>query len=74
MHDPISTFVEMKSADKNRRNLFAEMAISRLKEKLAGRYLTFLEMTPQQQITRLLKDARDPENLCKMFAGWMAFL
>lgn len=54
LHDPISTFAEMKTVDKNSRNLFAEMAISRLKEKLAGRDLTYAEMNSQQQVNKIL--------------------
>ncbi|KAI1720709.1 phosphatidylinositol 3- and 4-kinase domain-containing protein [Ditylenchus destructor] len=75
LHDPISTFKSDKmKTDKNQRNLFAEMAILRLKEKLAGRDLTYAEMNAPEQVAQLIKDARDPENLSRMFAGWMPFL
>lgn len=46
LHDPISTFVAAKSA----RNLFAETAISRLREKLGGRDLSYAGMTIEQQV------------------------
>lgn len=40
----------MKKSDVNQRNLFAEMAILRLKEKLAGRDLSYSEMNAKQQV------------------------
>uniref|UniRef100_A0A915CWD5 non-specific serine/threonine protein kinase n=1 Tax=Ditylenchus dipsaci TaxID=166011 RepID=A0A915CWD5_9BILA len=78
LYDPISSLKSRLSLDKRmdkaQRNLFAECAISRLKEKLAGRDLTYAEMNAEEQMTRLIADARNPENLCQMFAGWLAFL
>jgi ataxia telangiectasia mutated family protein len=72
LHDPVSTFKEQSQS--KGQPLFAEMAILRLREKLAGRDLTYSEMTAEQQVTQLIKTARDPENLSRMFVGWMPFI
>lgn len=40
----------MKKSNANQRNLFAEMAILRLKEKLAGRDLSYAETNAEQQV------------------------
>uniref|UniRef100_A0A915D0N3 PI3K/PI4K catalytic domain-containing protein n=1 Tax=Ditylenchus dipsaci TaxID=166011 RepID=A0A915D0N3_9BILA len=55
LYDPISSLKSRLSLDKRmdkaQRNLFAECAISRLKEKLAGRDLTYAEMNAEEQWT-----------------------
>jgi hypothetical protein len=49
LHDPISTFLDNASFQDNR-HFFAETAILRLREKLAGRDLTLVETSSDQQV------------------------
>ncbi|VDK69084.1 unnamed protein product, partial [Onchocerca ochengi] len=51
----------------------ATLAICRLHDKLAG-IENRIYMDPSQQVSHLIKEASNPENLARMFAGWMPFL
>uniref|UniRef100_A0A8R1XZ51 non-specific serine/threonine protein kinase n=1 Tax=Onchocerca volvulus TaxID=6282 RepID=A0A8R1XZ51_ONCVO len=51
----------------------ATLAICRLRDKLAG-IENRIYMDPSQQVSHLIKEASNPENLARMFAGWMPFL
>uniref|UniRef100_A0A914PKF1 non-specific serine/threonine protein kinase n=1 Tax=Panagrolaimus davidi TaxID=227884 RepID=A0A914PKF1_9BILA len=73
VHDPVSTFAAV-SSQTNNRHFVAEAAISRLKEKLAGRDSSLFVLTPEQQVCNLIQDATNPENLSKVFVGWMPFI
>uniref|UniRef100_A0A158Q8F1 non-specific serine/threonine protein kinase n=1 Tax=Elaeophora elaphi TaxID=1147741 RepID=A0A158Q8F1_9BILA len=52
---------------------FATLAICRLRDKLAG-VENGIYVDSSQQVSHLIKEASDPENLARMFAGWMPFL
>ena len=56
-------------------NREAERSLVRIKEKLAGRVADTSEaLAVEGQVRALLDEARDPENLCRMFDGWAAWL
>ena len=78
LHDPVSTFAAKpigNNMDGNQpRHFVAETAISRLKEKLAGRGLSLQVLTAEQQVDKLLQEATDVENLCRVYVGWMPFI
>ena len=78
LHDPVSTFAAKPMGnnmdDNQPRHFVAETAISRLKEKLAGRGLSLQVMTAEQQVNKLLQQATDVENLCRVYVGWMPFI
>ncbi|MFH4975342.1 hypothetical protein AB6A40_002051 [Gnathostoma spinigerum] len=67
-HDPLSSF-----SDIGRKDHFSSVAVCRLREKLAGKE-NHVTMDAHQQISYLIKEATDPENLAQMFSGWMPFL
>ncbi|XP_017776533.1 PREDICTED: serine-protein kinase ATM [Nicrophorus vespilloides] len=54
-------------------NLTAERALSRLRQKLLGiEWGQFY--TVEQQVARLIQEAKNPENLSKLFCGWRPYL
>ena len=56
-------------------NREAELALVRIQDKLAGRVAGTSEaLAVEGQVQALLDEARDPENLCRMFDGWAAWL
>ncbi|CAG9539209.1 unnamed protein product [Cercopithifilaria johnstoni] len=67
LHDPLTKYRGENG------NQFAALAICRLRDKLAG-VENRIYMDPSQQVSHLIKEASDPENLARMFAGWMPFL
>ncbi|KAF0295032.1 Serine-protein kinase ATM [Amphibalanus amphitrite] len=54
-------------------NRQAERALARLAEKLRGQEAGQV-MTCAAQVSHLIQQARDPENLCRLFNGWQAYL
>lgn len=61
--------------DKGERNLTAERALIRVKEKLMGKEYGATGMsTVEAQIDRLVEQAINPSNLCKLFPGWQPYL
>ncbi|EJW88877.1 phosphatidylinositol 3-and 4-kinase [Wuchereria bancrofti] len=68
LHDPLTKYLDGENG-----NQFATLAICRLRDKLAG-VENRIYMDPSQQVSHLIKEASDPENLARMFAGWMPFL
>lgn len=54
-------------------NISAERALIRLKEKLQGTEDGSVKSV-EGQVGRLIQQARDPENLCRLFNGWQAYL
>ena len=54
----------------------AERALLRIRDKLAGRVMSRSNeaLAVEGQVRALLDEARDPENLCRMFDGWAAWL
>uniref|UniRef100_A0A7E4VXJ7 non-specific serine/threonine protein kinase n=1 Tax=Panagrellus redivivus TaxID=6233 RepID=A0A7E4VXJ7_PANRE len=73
IHDPVSTFAVVaphSQGQQKPRHLVAESAISRLREKLAGRDFDMREMPAERQVDRLLCDALNVEYLSQIFIGW----
>jgi len=54
-------------------NLDAERALMRVKQKLEGYEVGELRSI-HGQVQQLIHDARDPARLCRMYAGWAAWL
>ncbi|XP_037068925.1 serine-protein kinase ATM-like [Pollicipes pollicipes] len=54
-------------------NRQAERALARLDEKLRGQEMGRL-MDCAAQVGHLIQQARDPDNLCRLFSGWQAYL
>ena len=56
-------------------NREAERALLRIQDKLAGRVAGHSDaLAVEGQVRALLDEARDPENLCRMYDGWAAWL
>ncbi|TKR93755.1 hypothetical protein L596_008156 [Steinernema carpocapsae] len=76
--DPVSSFriiSKIKDEVKDAEKTFSKTALSRFKLKLQG--IDLLELTyrtPEDQTSSLIDDARHPENLARMFKGWMALI
>ncbi|CAD5206501.1 unnamed protein product [Bursaphelenchus okinawaensis] len=71
--DPMSKF-DVGKHDVGETSLLAETAIARMKAKLDGTDVGYVRASPEAQMTNLIKSATDPENLSKMFHGWMPFI
>ena len=57
------------------RNAHAELVLLRIQQKLDGRVHGGRErLAIQGQVRQLIDEARDPENLCRMYHGWAAWL
>ncbi|XP_034946679.1 serine-protein kinase ATM [Chelonus insularis] len=54
-------------------NKVAEKALLRLEQKLQGTE-DGLQTSIPGQVERLIQEARDPANLCRLFYGWQAYL
>lgn len=66
-------FITYAAADNQGFNKVAERALTRIRLKLEG-----LEegttTSIEGQINRLIQQAKDPQNLCKIFHGWQPYL
>lgn len=52
----------------------AQMALDRIEDKLSGTdYDKGIVLSVEEQVKRLIHDARNVENLCTLFLGWCAF-
>lgn len=52
----------------------AQMALDRIEDKLSGTdYDKGIVLSVEDQVQRLIDDARNVENLCTLFLGWCAF-
>ncbi|MPC92284.1 Serine-protein kinase ATM [Portunus trituberculatus] len=51
----------------------AERVVLKMRQKLVGMEEGFPSSVPDQ-VTRLLQDATSPSNLCRLFAGWQAYV
>ncbi|KAH9519352.1 hypothetical protein Btru_075317 [Bulinus truncatus] len=54
-------------------NKMAERTLLRLKQKLNGQEEN-AHLSISGQVNYLIQKASDPRNLCKLFAGWQAYL
>lgn len=59
--------------DETPSNISAERALIRLKEKLQGTE-DGSATSVEGQVGKLIQQARDPENLCRLYHGWQAYL
>lgn len=55
-------------------NKTAERALARLRLKLQGMEEEGIATSIEGQVNRLIQQAKDPANLCKLFHGWQAYL
>ena len=54
-------------------NKVAERVLLRLRQKLAG-VEDNVTLSISGQINHLIQEARDPKNLCRVFAGWQPYI
>ncbi|KAG8185655.1 hypothetical protein JTE90_008926 [Oedothorax gibbosus] len=85
LHDPLYEWAvpACKSATKsssasnsqngNEVNTLAERALMRLQQKLQG-LEEGVAMSTEGQVNLLIQQARDPNNLCRIYAGWQPYL
>lgn len=68
--------LESTSNDQEKKNFMAQRALLRIQSKLEGidedRFSTCANV--EVQVNRLINDATNPTNLCKLFCGWDAYL
>lgn len=57
----------------NDKNKIAERILFRLRQKLQG-YENGLKLSCTGQVNLLISEAINPENLCKLYAGWQPYL
>lgn len=62
----------LSTSNTQSRNLTAERALIRLEAKLNGKEVGV--STIESQVARLIHDATNPENLCKLFVGFQPYL
>lgn len=56
-------------------NAMAERALIRLEEKLDGKHVSRSDITTVEgHVEILINEAMNPDNLCKLFVGWQAYL
>lgn len=56
-------------------NAMAARALMRLREKLDGKHTSRGEpATVEGHVETLIREAMDTYNLCRLFAGWQAYL
>ncbi|GFT76845.1 serine-protein kinase ATM, partial [Nephila pilipes] len=61
------------SNSQNEVNTLAERALMRLQQKLQG-LEEGVAMSTEGQVNLLIQQARDPNNLCRIYAGWQPYL
>lgn len=54
-------------------NKLAERALLRIEQKLQGTE-DGISSSISGQVERLIQQARDPRNLCRLYSGWQAYL
>ncbi|CAL1273891.1 unnamed protein product [Larinioides sclopetarius] len=85
LHDPLyewsvpagkssqKTSTASTSNSQNEVNTLAERALMRLQQKLQG-LEEGVAMSTEGQVNLLIQQARDPNNLCRIYAGWQPYL
>ena len=64
-HDPLSKW---------RNRIDAERTVARVKQKLHGTEDSYgAALSCEGQVRKLIADAQDYENLCRMYTGWRAW-
>lgn len=64
---------EILSIGSTGRNKTAERALIRIEQKLQGTE-EGLASSVSGQVERLIQQARDPANLCRLYCGWQPYL
>jgi ataxia telangiectasia mutated family protein len=54
-------------------NKVAERVLLRLRQKLGG-FEEGVQLSVTGQVNHLIREARDPKNLCRLFPGWQAYI
>jgi len=54
-------------------NKVAERVLLRLKQKLSG-FEDGVQLSIAGQVNHLIQEARDVNNLCRLFPGWQAYI
>ncbi|GFQ77962.1 serine-protein kinase ATM [Trichonephila clavata] len=82
LHDPLYEWSipaatqknnNISSNSQNEVNTLAERALMRLQQKLQG-LEEGVAMSTEGQVNLLIQQARDPNNLCRIYAGWQPYL
>ena len=55
------------------RNRVAERVLLRLHQKLQG-VEDGVQLSTSGQVNHLIQEARDPQNLCRLFPGWQPYI
>jgi phosphatidylinositol kinase/protein kinase (PI-3 family) len=55
-------------------NAAAQAALIRVQNRLRGQDFSQTNLSIDAQVNRLISEAVDPDNLCKMYAGWHAYV
>ncbi len=71
--DGETTFKGQDSNDGTEVNKVAERVVLRLRQKLQG-VEDGVAMSVKGQVNRLIQEATDPKNLCRIFPGWQPWL
>lgn len=65
--------VEIPDIDLNEENIQAQRALISLQRKLDG-YVGDERLSVRGQVSKLINDATNKENLCQIFVGWRPWL
>ncbi|CAH0387846.1 unnamed protein product [Bemisia tabaci] len=74
MNKKRSNTVDNSPTSQTEVNKTAERALARLRLKLQGMEEEGIATSIEGQVNRLIQQAKDPANLCKLFHGWQAYL
>ncbi|XP_012534493.1 serine-protein kinase ATM isoform X2 [Monomorium pharaonis] len=71
--DVVKRFLENSGRAPVETNTIAKRALLRIEQKLQGTEDGLVSSVPGQ-VERLLQEARDPANLCRVYCGWQPYL
>ncbi|EGI58185.1 Serine-protein kinase ATM, partial [Acromyrmex echinatior] len=71
--DVVKRFSENSGRARVETNTIAKRALLRIEQKLQGTEDGLVSSVPGQ-VERLLQEARDPANLCRVYCGWQPYL
>jgi len=74
LYDPVSALREVQPTNAGKATHRSQKAISRMRQKLVGFEAGDRQMTCEQQVSKLIAEARDVDNLSRIYHGWMPFL
>jgi len=61
------------NSSSNEKNKIAERILFVVRQKLQG-YENGVQLSSSGQINLLIQEATNPENLCRLYAGWQPYL